>query len=137
MKILLTLLFVAACLVAPRAYSQTVDATARLTITAPTKHTDGSSIPTTGPLAIAKYQVWLSRTATRPAQPTAEVTPATAAVSVPFTAAIGDVVSAWVAACSGVGECSAVTNPVTYTAQAPKPGEPIILDFRITFDAPQ
>lgn len=136
MKILVALLIACACLLAPELRAQTVDATARLTITAPTKHTDGTNIPTTGPLSIAKYQVWLSRTATRPAQPTAEVTPSTAAVAVPFSAAIGDVVSAWVAACNGVGECSAVTNPVTYGVEAPTPGEPIILEFKITFDTP-
>jgi hypothetical protein len=87
-------------------------------------------------LALAKYQVWLSRTTTRPAQPTAEVPVASGEIPVPFSAAIGDTVSAWVAACNGVGECSAVTNPVPYTAQAPTPGEPIILDFKITFETP-
>lgn len=134
MKNLFALILISACAFAAQVHAQTIDAPARLTIAPPTKNTDGSNIPATGPLAIATYQVYLSRTAQRGAAPTATVAVASQ-VTVPFSAQFGDTVSVWVAACNGAGACSAVTNPVTYAVTAPTPNEPVIIEFVIQVGA--
>lgn len=122
------------------ANAQTVQKTASVQWTNPTKMTDGAPIPATGPESLAKIQVFMAAAPiadTSTMAPSLELGPGVTTATHTITAGVGGKVHVRVKACNVALVCSDFSAPTSVDVTAGKPGVPTQVTITINFVNPE